>query len=302
MRLIAILFFALSLSLSNLVFSAQVLKVKGQAILIDTAGDDIRMGQTYYLISKKKKRGIIKIIKLRPGKALAKLLKGKALADWTLRKRTTGAKKPAPAPRSKQIVRKKKSTPLSNTDDKLAIGFALGYNTNSSDVNFVEMPSTAARSDSYTGTSTSYEVLADYKIYKRFYLRGSLGIHNFNTEDSANTQCVSSDNISGAICKIDLGYMNLDIWLRYYLNQKTTYKFWAGAGLGILFSPSHNSTTALEKADLAATTLMQVGAGADIKISDQIYIPLWGEYGLYPSSDTVKMNSISVYFGLAYRL
>ncbi len=303
MRHISFIFFALILALSTLSFSAQVHKVKGKAVLVDTTGDDIQMGKTYYLISGGKKKGIIKVMKLRPGQALAKLLKGKALSGWTLRERRTSkrkklvAKENAPAPTLKPVKRynRKKRKSYSKKDNKLSIGFAFGYNSNSSDVDFVGV---TPRSDSYSGTSSSYELLADYHMYKKFYLRASLGMQNFNTEDSTNTQCGDNGN---EVCRVDLGYMNLDVWLRYYLNEGK-YKFWGGAGLGILLSPSYNSTTALNEDDLPTTTLMQVGGGADLSISEKLYVPLWAEYGLYPSSDTVSMNSMSFYLGLAYRL
>ncbi len=311
MRIISILFFALTSVFSVLSFSAQVLKVKGQAILIDTAGDDLQIGKKYYLMSNGKKKGIVKIIKLRPGQALAKLVKGKALSNWTLkerkpvkRKQILAVQEEAPVPKLKIAKRHpKKYKSKSSRRDKqkgndLAVGFVLGYANNSSDVSFV---GTGARTDSYSGSSMSYEIIGDMKIFNKLYLRGSLGMQNFLAEDSSNTQCLDSNNVTGVVCKVDLGYMNFDLWLRYYLNQ-SKYKFWLGAGLGVLFSPKYNSTTALKEEDLSTTTFMQVGGGADVKISDRLYIPLWAEYGFYPSSDTVKMSSISFYFGLAYRL
>ncbi|MGH1469076.1 MAG: outer membrane beta-barrel protein [Bdellovibrionales bacterium] len=300
MRHISFLLLTFILAFSTLSFSAQVTRVKGKAILIDTTGDDIQMGKTYYLISNGKKKGIIKVMKLRPGQALAKLLKGKALSGWTLRDRTAPnlvAKESAPEPTLQPVRRrnKKKRTSYSKNKGKLSIGLAFGYNSNSSDVKFV---GNTPRSDSYTGTSSSYELLADYQLHKKFYLRGSLGMQNFNTEDSTNTLCGNGGN---EVCRVDLGYLNFDIWLRYYLNEGK-YRFWGGAGLGILLSPSYNSTTALNEKDLATTTIMQAGAGADLSISDKLYVPLWAEYGIYPSSDTVSMSAVSFYLGLAYRL
>ena len=126
-------------------------------------------------------------------------------------------------------------------------------------------------------------------------------MHNFSAEDSENTQCVDQNNQPGAKCIVDLSYINIDVWARYFLTQ-SWHNVWLGAGLGILVSPQQNSTTALNTEDVATTTLMQVGGGADIRINEKLYLPIAAEYGLYPSSDTVDMNSISFYFGLGYRL
>jgi len=305
----------LALIFSHSTFAAEVVKVKGSAILIDTTGDDIRMGDTYYLMSGTKKKGIVKIIKLRPGQALAKLLKGVAVPNWTLQKRSSQKakrravvkkRKPkAPAPKvsspksiysSKRVSRKKKAQP----ESKLAIGLAMGMNNNSSTVVFLNDSSNAERTDDYAGSSTSFELIADYQMYKKLLIRTSLGMQNFFAGgDTNNSQCGTS---GGEVCQVDLGYMNLDFWLRYNAFDYGRFKFWGGAGLGILFSPKFNSTTSLNEDDLATTTLMQIGGGADIKLTDSLYVPFWAEYGLFPSSDTVDMTSFSLYFGLAYRL
>jgi hypothetical protein len=294
--------------LTNSVFAAEVLKVKGDAILIDTAGEDIRMGSTYYLMSGTKKKGIVKIVKLRPGQALAKLLKGTALPRWVLQKRSgtksrkqvAKKRKPkAPAPKSMYSKKKRQQNRKSSNQSKLAIGFAVGMNQNSSEVLF----NNPERTDKYSGSSTSFELLADYQLFNKFNLRGSLGMQNFSAgEDPNNTNCVNSAGETGQVCLVDLGYMNLDIWLRYQAFSFGRFDFWGGAGLGILFSPKYNATTALKEEDLATTTFMQIGGGADIKLTEKLYAPLWAEYGLFPSSDTVKMSSVSFYFGLAYRL
>jgi|GEM_PF-2285146 len=289
-------------------FAAEVLKVKGKAILIDTTGDDIKMGALYYLISDGKKKGIVKIVKLRPGQALAKLLKGKALPKWSLKRRKSKSKRKvvakkrkgkAPAPKSIYSKKKRRKKSVTSDESKLAIGFAIGMNNNSSTVEFVN----PARTDNYAGSSTSFELFADYKLYNKWTLRASLGMQNFNAGgDPANTQCIGENNQTGEICLIDLGYMNLDLWARYRAFEYGRFDFWAGVGLGILFSPKYNATTALSEADLATTTFMQLGGGADIKVTDKLYVPLWLEYGLFPPSDTVDMSSVSVYFGLAYRI
>lgn len=310
------LIFVLSLIvISTPSFSAEVLKVKGAALLIDTAGDEIKVGQTYYLMTNGKKKGIIKIVKLRPGQALAKLIKGKALPAWTLRKRSTvtaakikkpkapkpGLSKKSKSPKKRLSRRKKRNSKPSSFRERLSFGGAIGLNQNSSDVSFPN--DNPPRNDSYSGSSTSFEALLDYKVNDKFSIRSSLGIQNFEASgDSDNRNCLDSNGASGQVCVVDLSYMNLDIWARYHFYEMSRFNFWAGAGLGILFVPEFNSTTALDEEDLSTTTLLQVGGGADIKITDKVSVPVWGEYGLFPSSDTVDMSAVSFYFGLTYKL
>jgi len=296
--------------------AAEVLKVKGDALLIDTAGDNIKSGETYYLVTNGSKKGIVKIIKIRPGQALAKLVKGKALPNWTLQKRSSGLKRStvtktrkrtAPKPKltkkpyRKKRKAKKKLKGLALIRSKVASGIALGFNQNNAEVEF---GAPAARTDNYTGTSLSFESFLDYQVNQKWSLRGSLGMHKFEAGgDTSNTACPTANGTVGAVCVIDLTYMNLDIWARYHFLTKKKYTAWGGAGLGILFVPEFGKTTALSEQDLATTTLIQVGGGLDIKLTEKLFFPVWGEYGLFPSSDTVNsMNSLSFYFGLGYRL
>lgn len=291
-------------------YAAQVLKIKGKAVLIDNDGSNPKPGELYYLMNiNNKKIGIIKIMKTQPGKSIAKLLKGKAQKRAILMKRpsskatkksTANKKKKQKAPKLYSMSKRARKKP-SRSESKMGVGFNIGYNSNSSEVSFLDQTGALSRVDSYTGTSISYELFFDYDLFKRFNLRGTLGMHNFSAEDSENTQCEDQDNQPGAKCIVDLSYINIDLWARYYITQ-SWHKIWLGAGLGILLSPSQNSTTALNTEDVATTTLMQVGGGADININKKLYLPITAEYGLYPSSDTVDMSSVSFYFGLGYRL
>lgn len=298
-----ILIFSTLVLFSFQAYSAQVLKTKGSAVLIDALGDNLEVGGLYYLVQNGNKKGILRIIKLKPGKALGRLLKGTAQPTWSLvkrssKKRRATVKAPAPAPEpsyTRSSVSKKRSS--SHSSKKLSLGFALGYSQNSSEVNFTNPSGTS----SLSGSSMSYEVIADYMLYKNFGAKFSLGMQNFLAEDSSNRRCVGSAGTLTEPCTVDLSYINLDIWLKYYFTQGSL-NLWGGAGLGVLFAPKYNSTTAVKEEDLATTTLIQVGGGLDYRLSNKISIPFWLEYGLYPSSDTVTMNSISGYLGLSYHL
>lgn len=310
MQKLSILIITSALVFSTQVFSAQVLKVKGSAVLIDTEGENIKKGKLYYLISASgKKKGIVKIAKTKPGKAIAKLVKGKAAKSWTLRlrkskksKKAYAKKETAPEPKIKPVVRKKKkSYSADDSSKKLSVGFVIGYNSDSSDVSFLDTNGNVSRNDSYSGTSLSYGLLLDYKWKKKLSIRTGLGLHNFSTEDSSNLQCIGSDGNPGAVCKIDLSYISIDAWLRYRLTEGK-YNFWAGGGAKILISPSSGGTTALNEDDLGTGFNPQIGGGLDYIISDKLYVPVWAQYSFAPPTDTVKSTSIGVYFGLAYRL
>ena len=306
-------------------FGATVSKVKGSGVLIKNPEKKLSVGSYYYLVnSEGKKIGIVQIKKVQPGKSIGKLVKGKARPNLRLVKRksskkttTSGASskkksKKSSAPPPERIAKKPKKSKKSKKsksgfgklfsgDKRMGVGFATGFSSNSSDVTFLNSSGQSIREDSYTGTSLSFELIFDYELLRKWYIRASLGQQNFETGDENNTQCVGNGGQTGAECIVDLTYINLDLWLHYYFTQNR-FKIWAGAGIGLLLAPDGGTTTALNQDDIATTTFFQFGAGADISINDKLYIPVWAEYGLFPPSDTVDMRSISGYVGIAYRL
>ena len=306
-----LLIFLFSFFYTTYSFGATVLKVKGAKVLIENESSTLSVGDLYYLVTPEgKKIGIVRIQKTKSEKSLGKLLKGKARANLELVKReakskntTTAKNEDFSTPSLKKASKKSKSKKKKKKGAKVlermfgnknkGLGFAVGLNSNSSNITF---PTADNRKDSYSGTSLSYELIFDYQLIKKWYLRASLGQQNFESE--GNNECPTGGGIK---CIVDLSYINTDFWLHYYLTQNR-FKMWIGAGLGILLSPSTGTTTALNPADVTTSTFYQVGMGANFSVNQKWYIPFWVEYGLFPSSDTVSMNSISGYLGIVYRL
>ncbi len=283
--------------------AAQVLKVKKNQVLINTEGESIETGQLYFLINKNgKKKGLIKIRKAKNQKAIGRLLKGRANKSWTLRLRRKKKTQSfvESTPKLKPISkRREKKNKQSHQKDKIDFGFAIGYNSNSSDVEFLDANNQFDRSDSYAGTSLSYGLTADLKLRSRWSVRGFLGLHNFSTGDDNNTQCTDKNNQS-ATCKIDISYINLDTWLRHHFTQGK-YNLWAGGGVRVLLSPSSSGTTALDESNLGMEVLPIVGGGMDYKLNERFSIPLWGQYAYYIPTHTVAGSTLSLFVGLTYR-
>ena len=324
MRQFLLLTFSVLFLFSSYTFGATVSKVKGKGVLIKNPSTQLKVGDLYYLITPDgKKTGIIRIKKAENGRSIGKLLKGKARPNLELLKRKTKSKKSSvarkksrkkkksSAPPPKRISKKSKKSKKSKQgfmqrifsgDKNKAVGLAAGFSSNSSDVTFVDSGGNQIRQDSYSGTSLSFELFFDYQLFNKLYLRASLGQQNFEAGDEENDQCIGSNGAVGAECIVDLSYINLDFWLHYYFMRGKRFEAWGGAGVGFLLSPDAGTTTALDPDDVATTAFFQFGAGGNFLINEKFYIPFWAEYGLYPSSDTVDMSSISVYAGIGYRL
>lgn len=274
--------------------AAKISRIKGRNLLISLNGKNVKTGELYYLVVDGKKKGIIRILKRRPGQALGRLLKGKAGKGWRLVRRVPRKTKIVnvrrPKPRKKKIV----------PEGRFGIGGIVGLSfQNNAEVSF-SSPSRVAQLE---GSSNSFEILADYQIRGGFWLRSSIGLQEFSAEEDGALGCLENpaDPFSAADCAIDLSYVNVDFWARYVF-ETGRFHPWIGGGIGFLLSPSFGDTNAINEEDVGTTTFFQVGAGFDFYATPKFYIPIWIEYGLYPDSETVSLNSLSVKAGFGIKL
>jgi outer membrane protein W len=142
-----------------------------------------------------------------------------------------------------------------------------------------------------SGSGFSARALMDYSLWTHIWFRGMFGLENFKAE--GGNICGAANN---TLCSVDISYLSLDLWGRY-LFSTGAIRPWVGIGFNLLF-PSSKSSTALEEKSITSTSVIAPGGGVDWFLSPDMYIPIQVEYGLYPPSDTVKANNISIRLGI----
>ena len=297
------------------VFAAQVAAVKDTKVLV--IGDNLEEGSLYYTVTQGKKRGIIKIIKIKGRKGLAKLLKGKAVKGYTLvfrpRKgksspRTTA--KPSPAPRAsggknydvysespKSNFKKESSYSKSTSGWKknfIGFGGLLSYNMNTADVTFSD-----GASESLSGSSIGFKAFGDYQLTENIGIRGEFGTIPFEADGkNSSGNCATPDS-----CAMSINYLGGTLWARYMLGTSVSKaRFWGGAGASLIFPLATDGTTAVNADGVGSTIIFGFGGGVDYKINDKFYIPASLEYSLFPPNDEVSASSIVFKAGLGMRL
>ncbi len=292
----------------NDVFAAQVAAVKGKKVLV--MGDDLETNGLYYVVERGKKKGIIKVLKIKGRKALAKLLKGRAGKGFSLVYRPRKSK-------SRNQVAKKSQTPSTKNYDKysetpstsfdnssnyksnyrssrkksFSLGGLLAYQQNSASVNY-----TSGSSDSLSGSSIGFKVFGDYPLNKKINLRGEFGTIPFNAE-------VASNNCGGSTCSMAISYLGATLWARYMFNPETAKtRFWGGASASLIFPTGTGDTNAVNADDVGSTLIFGLGGGLDYNINEKYYIPVSLEYTLFPPNDEVSANIIGIKAGLGMRL
>lgn len=269
-------------------WAARVAAVKGNKVLIQGSG--LTQGKLYYTVTNGKKTGIVRVMKIRGNKAIGQVLKGRAAKGFSLTPRPT---------KKSSVARKKKSSRPNYSysrrsgitrNKEVAIGGVLGMVQSAAEVNF-----TNGTSASLSGSAMSFKAMADYGLTPNIFLRGLAGTQPFEATESART-------CTGANCVMSINYLSVDLWGRYVFNPTSNFRFWGGAGIGLLFPLNTDSTNAVVKSDIGSTMVFQGGAGIDWYINEQFFIPLSIEYNLIPPSDDVTTSMISIRGGIGMRL
>lgn len=270
----------------------EVTKVKGKKVLIMIEDGAMKKGMLFYtLTSTGKKKGIIKILKVKNSRAIGKLMKGKAKPGYTLlvrKKKSKTAKKG----KKKRGKRGKKSRASEQKTASMYWGGMLGFAQNTMSVKF---PNDAGTAD-LSGSGMSAKGLFDFALFSSLWFRGLVGAETFDVKGTATqASCNSSTD-----CKVTLTYLTADLWGRFIFS-KGSFRPWGGAGFLLLF-PMTKDVTALDEKSVTNTSNFALGLGFDWYIGKSSFIPFQVEYDLYPSSEQVTANSIAVRIGFGMEL
>lgn len=248
-----------------------ITKVKDKKVAIRLEGADVSVGDILTAYQDGKKKAFVKITKVKGGKALGEILKGRAAADMTLEPRSASAS----AGKSRRHARGKKGN--------LSVGVLGGMSMDSlsmtiSGVN-IEM----------SGSGMNVGLGVDYNFSKSIGARAALGMNNFVV--------TGTNNLNASVSFIELAAL-----LRYTFNDGDM-RFWVGAGPGFYFaSSSSNNFVAQFGVDIntGTTVSLMAAAGMDWQITDSLYIPVQVDYDYILYSDS-KWSMISIRTGLLYR-
>lgn len=266
--------------------AAYVEKVKGKKILIFLDGMSVNKGDMIETIDpmSKKKTAILRVTTVKDDKAIAQLVRGKAKINQSVQARAAKSSSSAEAmPTSKKSSgSSKKSSSMSSST--FAFGGMLGVGLDTMEL---KLPyPTPLETVETTGMGFSLMAAADMKMNDWFTLRALAGIEQFNAKGDSQQ---GAGNGYCETCDTKITYFKGSAWGKVNVFSSV----WVGAGLG-LQAPLSKETNALDEESIKSEAVYLVGGGADVDISDDMFIPLQLEYGMTPSSDYAK----STYFGI----
>lgn len=300
-----VLFSTLSafLMLSNSAEAAKIAQVKDKRVLINLEGESTSPGSEFFVLNTQGKKVALVVIKQVKGdKALGEISKGTAKPGYSMAARggAGGASTEAAAGSSSDgssdsYYERKLNQRIRNGNSFGVVG---SYLMNSMTATFIDSNLTSSTRVTASMAGSGFGALGyyDYMFSPSIAVRGMAGVEQFKLTGSITTPSCSGT----LLCTVDLTYMSFYGYGRWiFLPGK--YKSWIGGGFGYLYAVSKASSV-LKQDQISANQIFTLAAGVDIRTSAKNYIPVSLEYGLFPSSDSVKASIIYLRAGFAWNL
>ena len=275
-------------------FAGKVVKVKGKKVYIKLSKSEVgtvEKGDKVYLTTKSgKKKGIVKIRKIKGRKALAKLSKGKAKKGYRTR-----VKKSRPKPDTNDYAATSASDNIISEDSQsgrpdMLFGILGGYGLASQTIDQGN-----GNTSSQSGSSIAVKGILDYSLFDAIGVRAQAGLEMFSV--SGTGLDVTNNNAVGTI-KTDVTYLSIDVLLRWYIVKLDSMSFYFNGGVGIL-SPLSKETSALQEESISTTSILILGGGIAFPIG-KMEIFVGADYYYFPPSEDVTTNVIGGKLGVLF--
>lgn len=246
--------------------AATITKVKGKKVMVSTEGDEMSSGEKFFAVDANgKRKAIVKITKVKGEKALGEVVKGKAVPNMALVKGKS---------------KSERSSSHSSSDGSLAVGGMLGYGIDSMTV------ATNVGDADMSGSGFGFDVVADYKLFSSFYLRGHVGYETFKVDGKLNGSAVDA-----SINFIKTGIMG------QYAFLDTATQIWIGLGFDF-YSASSSKTNVLTS--VGGSGAVVVASGVNIPMGS-FFIPIQGEYDMFMGQDDAKIGIFALRAGMMFK-
>ncbi|MBC7464968.1 MAG: hypothetical protein H7256_03160 [Bdellovibrio sp.] len=282
-------------------FSAQVTQVKSNKVMIDNQGDDLQVGQEYYLVNgETKKVGLVQISIVKNGKAIAVITKGKSAGKESLQLNPGST-----AAISEDV------DPVVASDASPGKVYRYGSKKVSVVLNLFSNSMTAKEADktsptpniedvSMKGSSFGITGVLDMPLNGWFTLRGTAGYEPFKASGTAYNP-TSCDNQSSANCTAEMTYLSFGAYGRFDFYKSKAILGWGAVG-GTMKLPMSKTSTALKTDDIKMTATYGFALGMDYFINHKYFIPVSIEQQVFMPSDTVKASIMAIRFGVGMAL
>ena len=304
--------FTLNLALSVLLLSsaesAYVQKMKGSKVLILLEEEDrLKKGEIFYAINPENKRkGLIRILKVKKGKALGRIKKGRAKKGWKLisRKKWIQQKNQQKSFVAKENRKEKSNYALSETEEKKSFSIEVLGNVHLYNLNFKALENTPLyrelsedlRATKITGLGFGGQLTFNYSLLSWLYVHSQFGYSHVSLV--SEKKACSKNNLPTS-CMTLIGYLTPGIGGKIVL-PLPYFKPWIGGGVHFYFPVIKDSIGPyIREKGITNTTVMSLAAGFNVEISS-FRFPVFFEYAFFPKSNIITAHYMGVSLGLSF--
>lgn len=289
-RLITLIFLSL-MFIGQPSWAGRVVKVKGKKVYIKLSSqeaENVMKGDKLYVTTKSgKKKGLVIIRKMKGKKVIAQLKKGKARKGMKTKLRKTKKKKKMEEVGYEDAseVAQTETEPSSGRPD-MQYGFMGGFGSATQEVEGIA---------NMSGSTMSFKGIFDYSLFDDLGVRARAGMEMFSVTGT-----------NGATeYKTDLNYLTIDLLVRYYILNSSSFGLFANAGMGIYTPLSSDlgpaGAQAIKEDSISTTSLLIFGFGVSLPMGSwEIFAG--ADYFYYPPSDNVTTSAFGGKLGLLFEL
>lgn len=277
-------FLIIAFIFSSPAFAATVQSIKNEKMLINLSGQSVHVGERFFLLDASgKKKALIRIRQVKDDRAIAEVIKGQVQVGFKLSSAPSSAATP-PVNAASEKPSPRKSYTRASAQVGNSWGVLGSLLQNNLQANFIPAGSSTKTSVAMKGTSFGVLGFYDYTFSPEIQFRALGGLEMFKVSGTGN----ATDCDGGSDCNVDISYLSTYGGLKYYFYNRN-FKLWAGGYYGFLFA-INKASTVLKTADITSNQLWVLSFGMDYPLAKGAFIPFSIDYGLFPSSATVKAN------------
>jgi len=273
----------------------QVERVQGNSAIINGGSQPLHMDDEWLTVnSDGKKTGWIKIQQVKNNRAVAIILKGSVTVGESLIRKPE-IKKPKPV--EVAVPAEDDSEKPEKISRKPRVGVVLGYGIDSISLVAADSvtPTQHSETANLSGGSIKVKGFYDWPVWDSLGFRFLSGIDGFNGNYSAQSTSINKD--SSKTSSLSISTLSFDGELMWNFYRTSPAVFWLGGGASIQYALSNTSNLYSLQSASAFSAPIFVGVGANIKMTNTSFLPLFMHFNYFFAGSGFTQTSITLAAG-----
>lgn len=277
-----------------------VTQVKNNKVMLEFDGETVNVGDQFFILnSDGKKVAIVEITAAKNKKALANVLKGKAVVDGSTQAKDSSGSGGGGSSGGSSSATSGSSKFIRNDMTQIAFHLKMMMNSISAKQQDSTLPFPNKETVGMQGTNFGFGASVDYKLMSWLKFHGLLSYEMLDVAGTAKFN--SCDGKSSTNCNASISYFGFEGLARYDIT-KSTFNLWTGVGASTKF-PLSKKSTAINTDALKQSDSVVFAFGSDYHLNNKSFIPATFEYhySLNTSEEVPTIDHMSFMVGYGFK-